>query len=88
MDEIKEQLKDMHGSIDEISAVQMEQHYILIEHQRRSAANEARLFVVESFYEDFKDHMAQLAGAIKLFKVIVATGSVALLVTELYNYFN
>ena len=86
MDEIREQLKDIHGSIDEMGAVQTEQHYILVEHQRRSAANEARLFVVENFYTDFKIHMAQLAGAIKLLKWMGGMATISLVIFQLIPY--
>lgn len=83
-----EKLNTLQDSVDEVILVQVEQKYILAEHMRRTAANEGRLDVMESFHGDFKDHMAQLSGAIKLFKFMVAAGSITLLAIELYNYFN
>ena len=82
-----DKLRDIQDSLDEIVAVQTEQHYTLVEHQRRSAANEARLHVMENMYQEFTQHMSQLKGGITAFKWIGGSLTVLLVVIQLMNLY-
>ena len=82
-----EKLKDIQDSLDEIVSVQTEQHYTLAEHMRRTAANEARLHVMENMYQEFTQHMSQLKGGITAFKWIGGSLTVLLVVVQLMNLY-
>lgn len=82
-----DKLNRLQDSLDEITAVQTEQHYVLSEHMRRTAANEARLHVMENMYQEFTDHMSQLRGGITAFKWIGGALTVLLVVVQLLNLY-
>jgi len=84
--DVKDKLDQLQDSIDEIASVQVEQKYILIEHQRRSAANEARLDVMESIRDEFHQHISQLRGAITAFKWIGSILTISVVLTQLITY--
>jgi len=86
MDDIKEKLETLQDSIDEISSVQVDQKYILADHMRRSAANEARLDVMEDIRADFIKHMNQLRGAIMAFKWVGGALTLSVVVIQLIVY--
>ena len=82
-----DKLNQLQETLDEISGVQTEQHYTLVEHQRRSAANEARLHVMENMYVEFTNHMSQLRGGLTAFKWIGGILTVFLVIVQLLNLY-
>jgi len=80
-------LDQIQASIDEVAAVQTEQHFTLIEHTRRSAANEARLDVMEQIGVEFTNHLQALRGALTAFKYMAAALTLTGVLIQIYQYY-
>ncbi len=85
MDDIRKQLEGVQETLDVVSDIQLEQKYILAEHMRRTAANESRLHVMESFRDTFESHMDKILGAMTAFKYMGGIATFSVVVFQLIN---
>lgn len=74
-------LKQMHQDLQEVKEIAIKNTVVLEEHQRRSAASEKRLELIEMELEPIKDHVKLINGVVWfVVKAVAFLGSLLSLV--------